>query len=312
MSQPRSHTYPTRPAELAGVAARGFAMGAADIVPGVSGGTMAFILGIYEELIDAIALFTRRETVGLLLERRWRDLLTLIPWRFLLALAAGLLTAIFALAHALEWTLEHHPVLLWAFFFGLVLASVLSISRHIAWTPALAAAALANALFAWWIVGLVPTRTPETWWFLILSGAIAICAMILPGISGAFILVVLGKYEYVLAAVNDRDFVTLGLVALGAVLGLLTFARFVSWTFERYHALTIAALTGLLLGSLRKVWPWKVELPAAGAGGEAGILVEHNVMPADFGAETLLALGLVALGLILVLILERMAARVGG
>lgn len=313
MNSGGTQRYPTGGAELVGIAARGFAMGAADIVPGVSGGTMAFILGIYEQLVDAIALLTRRETWGLVVERRWRELGGSIPWRFLGALGVGLLTAIFALAHALEWTLANHPVPLWAFFFGLVLASVIAISRHVKWSARLLVAAVMSTVAAWWIVGLVPTETPETWWFLVFSGAIAICAMILPGISGAFVLVILGKYEYVLGAVNDRDIVTLGLVAVGAGVGLLTFARLVSWLFERYHAMTVAALTGLMLGSLRKVWPWKAEMESVGGvTGETIAVITRNVMPDALGPEVILAIGLAAIGFFAVIVMDTMATRVGG
>ena len=313
MSAARPSTDPTRPTELLGIAVRGFAMGAADIVPGVSGGTMAFILGIYEQLVDSIALFTRRETLTLLIERRWRELFERIPWRFLGALAVGLLTAVFTLARGLEWTLEHHPVRLWAFFFGLVLASVIAISRHIKWSLPLLASAALSAVAAWLIVGLVPTQTPETWWFLVLSGAIAICAMILPGISGSFILVVLGKYEYVLSAVNDRDLLTLGLVAVGAGLGLLTFARLISYLFDRHHAVMVASLTGLMLGSLRKVWPWKETLETRlDSQGELVPLIERNIMPEAFGPEVMLAVALAVFGFVAVTIMDRAATRVGG
>jgi len=301
---------PRRPAEYASIAARGFAMGAADIVPGVSGGTMAFILGIYEQLVDGIAAITRRTTWRLAADRRWSELLEVVPVRFFAALGIGILAAVFTLSRWLEWLLVNRPVFLWAFFFGLVLASVVVIGRGIRWRPGLVAAGVAAAAGAWLLVGLVPTRTPDTWWSLILSGALAICAMILPGISGSFILLLLGKYATILAAVNTRDVVTLGLVATGAGIGILTFARLVSWLFDRHHGPTVAALTGLMLGSLRKVWPWKETVATTlDRHGQAVPLVEHNYLPRayDTGFFVAIAIGLIGFGLVLTL--ERLASR---
>lgn len=293
--------------EYLGITARGVAMGSADVVPGVSGGTMAFILGIYEELVDSISAFTRRETLGMLLGLRWREALAVLPWRFLLALGAGILAAILSLAKLLDWLLVHQPVYIWSFFFGLVLASVHTVSRRIrGWTVALVISAAVAAVFAWWFVGLVPTQTPETWWFLILSGAIAICAMILPGISGSFVLVILGKYQYVLRAVNEHDILTLVLVAAGAAVGILSFSRVVSYLFRTHHDLTVAVLTGLMLGSLRKIWPWKETLTTMlDRHGVEIPLVQANVLPDGFTSEVLFAALLAIAGIVVVLVMER-------
>lgn len=241
-----------------GLTLRGMAMGASDIVPGVSGGTMALILGIYEELIDSIRMVGQPEFFRAVLKFRIKDALNILNWQFMAAVALGIGLAILTLSHLLEQLLVNQPVYLWSFFFGLVLASILTVSSRIKrWTPALGVLLIAGTVAAFLIVGLVPARTPETWWFLFLSGALAICAMILPGISGAFILVLLGKYEYVLSAVNNRDIFTLALVAAGVVVGLVTFAQILSWLFKKYHDSTVAFLIGLMIGSLRKVWPWK-------------------------------------------------------
>ncbi len=241
-----------------GLALRGVAMGASDIVPGVSGGTMALILGIYEELVDSIRMIGQPEFFRAALKFRIKDALAILNWEFMLAITLGIGLAILTLSHFLERLLVNQPVYLWSFFFGLVLASVFIVSKRIKrWTPPLGAILLLGAVASFLLVGLVPARTPETWWFLFLSGALAICAMILPGISGAFILVLLGKYEYVLGAVNDRDIFTLALVAAGALIGLVTFAQILSWLFRKYHDGTVALLLGLMIGSLRKVWPWK-------------------------------------------------------
>ena len=285
-------------------------MGASDVVPGVSGGTMAFILGIYEELIDAIKSidFT---VFRLILSLKFKEALDIVPWKFLLSVLTGILLAIFSLAKGLEWLLENKPVLLWSFFFGLVLASVLMVSKRITrWHFGTVAAVLLAALGAYWLVGLVPTETPTAPWFIFLSGAIAICAMILPGISGSFILVLLGKYQYILGAVNRHDFITLGIFAVGAGLGIITFAQFLSWLFKRYHNLTIAMLTGLMLGSLRKVWPWKETLSSiVDRHGNLIPVAQVNVLPSAFTAEVWSAIALAVLGFAIVFAMENIAAR---
>lgn len=288
------------------IAARGFCMGAADVVPGVSGGTMAFILGIYDELLNAIHA-VNLEFIRRLLTLRWREAFAHFPWRFLLALGLGIGAAIFSLARGLRWMLEHHPSLVWAFFFGLVLASVIVVRKRVRrWTPmALALAALAT-VGAYVLVGLTPTQTPDTPWFLFLSGAVAICAMILPGISGAFILVLLGKYQYVLDAVVHFDVLTLALVAAGCVVGLLSFVRLLRWLLQHYHDPTVAVLAGFMLGSLRKVWPWKETLTG---GADSHFAQELNVLPSAFSPEVGLALALLLLGVGLVWGIEYLATR---
>lgn len=296
--------------------AKGFCMGSADVVPGVSGGTMAFILGIYEELIFSIRTVGRAEFIGAAVRLRIAEVFRLLNWRFLLAIFAGIVLAIVSLAPGLEWLLENEPVLLWSFFFGLVLASVFMVSRRITqWRLILWGALVIGAVFAFWLVGLVPTQTPDTWWFLILSGAIASCAMILPGISGSFILVLLGKYEYFVSAVNNRDIISLALAAIGAAVGLVTFAQVLSWLFKRYHDLTVALLTGLMIGSLRKVWPWKETVETmVDRHGEVVPLIQRNVLPVltvngAFNVEVAYALGLAVLGFVIVLLIEQWGNR---
>ena len=290
------------------LAAKGFCMGAADVVPGVSGGTMAFILGIYEELIRTIRAFDAG-FIKLLFACKIKAALEYVNWRFLLPLILGILGAIFSLARILSWVLQNHPVLIWSFFFGLILASVFTVSRHLhQWTLALIVWMLVGAAGIYLLVGLVPVDTPTAPWFLVISGAVAICAMILPGISGSFILVLMGKYHFVLDAVNNRDFLTLFLVAAGAGIGLISFARFLSWILKKYHDATIAFLTGLMLGSLRKVWPWKKTLSSAVAGDESApsnLLV--NALPSGWTTEVTLALGLMAVGAIAILLLNYLA-----
>jgi putative membrane protein len=285
-------------------------MGAADVVPGVSGGTMAFILGIYEELINSIKSIDLK-VIRLLFLFKIKEVFSIVPWQFLLSVLVGILLAIFSLAKGIEWLLENQPVLLWSFFFGLVLASVFMVSKRIArWSVVTIAAAALATVAAWVLVGLVPAETPDALWFVFLSGVIAICAMILPGISGSFILVLLGKYEYILSAVNNRDIFTLVVFASGAAVGIISFAQVLGWLFKKYHDLTVATLTGLMLGSLRKVWPWKETIETMlDRHGEEIPVKQINIFPEAFNLEVSFALGLAVLGLVIVLVVENLAAK---
>ncbi len=306
-----------------GVFVRGITMGAADIVPGVSGGTMAFIFGIYEELIDSIRTIGQPHFLNAVVHLRVVEAFKMLNWKFLMALGLGVITAIFTLAGPLEYLLVNYPVYIWSFFFGLVVASVFVVSRRIKrWTAGLLGALAIGAIGAYLIVGMVPLQTPNTWWFFMLSGALASCAMILPGISGAYILLLLGKYQDVLSAVNQRDFATLFFIAVGAAIGLVTFAQVLHYLFKRYHDATVAVLIGLMLGSLRKIWPWKVDTAwltdATGAlaldsHGEQIVTAQQNILPAvSTGTEiTQLAIAvlLAGVGIALVLLIETIATR---
>ena len=293
-----------------GVTAKGFCMGAADVVPGVSGGTMAFILGIYEELIGAIRSFDSR-FLKLLFSSRIKEGLEHVSWKFLISVGLGIFMAIFSLARILSWLLQNQPILIWAFFFGLILASVFTVSRHLSklnlytwiWM-------LLGTIGAYFLVGMVPVSTPNTPWFLFVSGAIAICAMILPGISGAFILLLLAKYHFALEAVNNRDLFPLLIMAAGAAFGLLAFSRLLHWLLRKYHDTTLALLTGLMLGSLRKVWPWKETLESrVEAYGNIAPVTQVNVLPSQWSNEVTLALSLMAVGFLVVLFLNRLAKK---
>lgn len=289
---------------------KGMAMGAADVVPGVSGGTIAFISGIYEELITSI------NAIGFSLIGLWRREGFLAVWKklngsFLLSLLLGIAISVASLARFISWLLEHHPVLLWSFFFGLVLASVLMVARAIErWNLGIITLLLTGALLAWYITGLPPTEHTTSLPFLFLSGALAICAMILPGISGAFILVLLGSYKTVLDAVHERNLVLLGTVALGAVFGLLSFARLLKWMFRSYKNLTLALLTGFILGSLNKIWPWKTVLESRVYGDKIISVREANVLPFTYEGDpqTAYAILLAFLGFSLIFVLEKLAS----
>ena len=291
-----------------GIALRGVCMGSADVVPGVSGGTMALITGIYEELILSIRSFDAR-ALRLLIGFRIKALLAYVRWPFLCALLMGILLAIFSLSRAITYLLENEPVLLWSFFFGLVLASVYTVGKRIPqWHWQALLGAVGAALGAYFLVGLVPVEMPHGPPYIFFSAVIAICAMILPGISGSFVLVLLGQYAYILNAVNTRDLFAIALFGAGAAVGLMAFARVLGWFFRRYHDLTIALLTGLMLGSLRKIWPWKETIETRiNRRGEEVPLVQANVLPEAWAGEAMGALALALFGLALVLVLERLA-----
>ncbi|MCO5186375.1 MAG: DUF368 domain-containing protein [Anaerolineae bacterium] len=285
----------------------GFLMGICEIIPGVSGGTMAFILGFYEEFISSLKVLGDRDFIRATFRLRIKEMFSILNWKFLLVLGVGMLIAIFTLAGVLGYLLDNYATYVWSFFFGLVLASVFIVSRRIEkWRPSLIVAFIIAAIVSFLLVGLVPAQTPDTWWFYILAGAIAICAMILPGVSGSFLLVILGKYESVLNAVRTLDFGIVFLVGIGAVLGLVTFAQVVNWLFKHYHNVTIAVLTGLILGSLRRIWPWK---EISGVHHEfIANYVPDLTINGSINSEVLIAVVLALTGVAVIIILERFAA----
>ena len=236
---------------------KGMAMGAADVVPGVSGGTIAFITGIYEELIGSISNINKH-TLTLLFKGEFRELWRSVNGTFLIVLFGGIFTSILTLASVLTYSLEHHPILTWSFFFGLVAASVWMMGGTVRqWSLRAVAAFAAGTLIAYAVTEMSVQSGSEAPWYLVMSGALAICAMILPGISGSFILLLLGSYATVLSAVANRELWTIAYVGIGAVAGLLLFSKALKFIFERYYNITIALLSGFLLGSLNKLWPWK-------------------------------------------------------
>jgi putative membrane protein len=289
------------------IALVGFVMGAADLVPGVSGGTVAFVCGIYDRLINGIKSFDLT-TLRLVLRGRFKEVFDRVPVPFFIALGLGLLTAIFSLSHALSGLFKSHPVQLWSFFFGLVFGSILLLARETwRWRLTDWAAFIIAAVATWWLVGLEAIQTPPTPLYLFFAGAIAICAMILPGISGSYLLVIMGKYHQVLEAVNHRDFGALAIFISGIAVGILSFVRVVSWLLRTWRHVTLVALTGIMAGALRTVWPWKeVVSTRLNSKGEVVPLVQHNVLPAtaaDLGMALLLAL----LGAVVVVGLSRLS-----
>ncbi len=297
------------PGEYGYLVFTGAAMGAADVVPGVSGGTMAFILGVYEELIHTIKSFNLR-LVRLLLAFRIREALDHVNWKFIIALGGGLGGAVLSLARVLSWLLEHHSVPLYAFFFGLVVASIVAVSAHVRWKPSMVATLVAGTVGAYIIVGLVPMDMPHDPLTLFLSGAVAICAMILPGISGSFILLILGQYAFILNAVKDMNVLALGPAVAGMVVGIMTFSRILSWLLKHYHQVMITLLVGFMLGSLRKIWPFKeVREWMENRHGDLAPMIEDNVLP-DFGSRLFwISLGLCLLGFLLISVLDHIQSR---
>jgi len=236
---------------------KGIAMGAADAVPGVSGGTIALISGIYEELISTISnvnftLIKTLRTKGFL--AFWKQL----NGSFLLALLIGVFTSFVSFMRIAKYLIEQHPILIWSFFFGLIIASIFFVGKQITkWSPASYITLILGAIAAYFITTLPSLASNTNPWFLFIAGAIAICAMILPGISGSFILVILGAYKTLSDAIHDWDIKRIGIFAFGAVVGLLSFSRVLKWLFKHYQNLTLALLTGFIIGSLNKIWPWK-------------------------------------------------------
>lgn len=245
-------------------AVKGACMGAADVIPGVSGGTIAFIMGIYDEFVGSLASING-EAVRLLLKGQFKAFWKHINGSFLLSLVIGIGVSVVALAGLMQYLLEWHPIQTWAFFFGLIVASSIFILRGISgwrWSDGLLLAF--GVLLGAVICTLSPTQTPEALWFIFLSGALAICAMILPGVSGSFILLILGKYQFIMGCISDlvsgvdfgRNLLILGTFAVGAIIGILSFSRFLHWLLGRWQKETMLILAGFIIGSLVKVWPW--------------------------------------------------------
>lgn len=297
---------------------KGVLMGAADIVPGVSGGTIAFITGIYERLIQAIRGFLP-SLIQLLRDRDWRQFQVRSDLVFLLVLLAGILSSIAALARLVSWLLLHHPIPLWSAFFGLILASVVLVQGQIKRkTAPLLLPLMLGAFLAWWVTSLSPAALSPTLFNAFISGCLAICAMILPGISGSFILVMLGSYGFVLDAVTGMNVQVLGVFAMGCVVGLLSVAQVLGWAFERFHDVTLAFLTGVMIGALNKVWPWReVITERLNRHGERVPVLEKNVLPSYYeqltgeGAQVMAALFAALVAVLLVLGIERYSATRG-
>ncbi|MFS4456622.1 DUF368 domain-containing protein [Maribacter sp. 2304DJ31-5] len=292
------------------IALKGIAMGIAELVPGVSGGTIAFVAGIYEEFITSInnvnmATFRTLQKEGF--KAFWKKL----NGNFLVALFLGMAISIFSLSKIIAWLLENHPIPVWAFFFGLVLASVLFVAKAIKkWRLTTILLFVLGAVIAFYITTLPPSSNTGNLPFLFLSGALAVCAMVLPGISGSFILVLLGSYKTILDALNDKDFKIVLTVTFGAVFGILSFARILKWMFGNYKDITLALLTGFILGSLNKIWPWKHVVETIKIG-KKEIILDENISPFTYNGDNQLTFAIITaiIGFSLIFILEKTASR---
>ena len=275
---------------------KGMCMGAADVVPGVSGGTIAFITGIYDELINSIKSINAA-SLKMFFTGKWGEFWKMINGKFLLFLLAGIGISVFSLAKIITWLLVAYPVLVWSFFFGLGLASTWFVGKDVKernWKTGLGF--LLGAALAFYITVATPAETPSHFLFIFLCGAIAICAMILPGISGSFILVLLGKYFFIMEAVKTLDLKVIAIFGIGACVGITSFSRLLSYALSHMRNITLAVLSGFMLGSLNKVWPWKETLEG----------VEQNVAPNAFVWQ---AVCLALLGFVMVYGIEKISSK---
>jgi putative membrane protein len=281
-------------------------MGAADVIPGVSGGTIAFITGIYEELVQSIKSINF-EALKFLFTGHWKSFWKQVNGNFLLAVFGGVFISVLSLAKVMEFLMEEHPILIWSFFFGLILASSYVVSRKITkWEYAYVVALVAGIAVAFYITSVTPTTTTDASWFVVLSGALASCAMILPGISGSFVLLLLGKYEFALQAVNDRMVMDLLLLGGGAVVGLILFSNLLAWLLKNFHDAMVALLVGFMIGSLNKIWPWKQTIKTIIVDDQVRPLIEKNILPSfrESGDLVLMALMMALAGIAIIVLIE--------
>jgi len=291
------------------------AVGIANIIPGVSGGTIALITGIFERLIDAIKSFDLK-TMKLLVRGDWKGFTEKTDFYFLLTLFAGVGIAIIALAKIFDFLFQSYPVYIWAYFFGLVLASVYFVGKTVErWKISVILSFIIGTAIAVGVSLINPATANDNFFYLVLCGVVAICSMILPGLSGSFVLILMGNYQLIaIDAINNRDFSIIIPVGIGAVAGLIAFSHVLSWVFKRFKDQTIAMLTGFILGSLSILWPWKEPLFLTDAAGD--FIMKHGekviarysvVFPEQINTEVLFAVGLMILGVLSIVIVEKVA-----
>jgi len=296
---------------------KGLAMGAADVVPGVSGGTIAFITGIYGQLLESISAFTSKDTYKHLFKGEFVAFWRRVNGSFVVVLMAGIATSIASFAQVISYLLEEQPEMIWSFFFGLVLVSCFIVGREVPrWDWQAIVSLVVGAIAAYFITEMAPTVLEPTHAMIFFSGAIAICAMILPGISGSFILLTMGMYGHIIGAIKEFDLLVIAIFSAGNGVGILAFSRFLNWLLHSHGKITLAFLTGLLVGSLNKVWPWKQTLSyRTNSHGQEVPFLQDNVWPGSYqalsGSEAHLdaGLGLMALGVLMVLLLSMLGSR---
>ena len=297
---------------------KGLLMGGADIIPGVSGGTIALITGIYEKLLAAIKSvdinFFKK-----LLSFKIKEALATVHIRFLIVLFSGIAVAIISLARLMNFLLKTHPEPTFSLFIGLIAASTYVIGKKVKWKLSSIISIVFGAILAYVVVGLIPVNTPNELWFIFLSGVIGICAMILPGLSGAFILLILGKYEYITGTLKapfsvneisgDHNLLIVLVFCIGCAIGLAGFSRFLNWLLSKWHNLTLAFLTGLMAGSMRKIWPWKGEAVIKIIRGKEHVITQENILPQNFDINLMISLALIVVGVILILVLDKKSRK---
>lgn len=294
---------------------KGIVMGAADVVPGVSGGTIAFITGIYQRLLDALKTL-HPLSLKILWQEGFKAFWLAIDGRFLITLFAGILTSILSLAKLINYAIDAFPIIVWSFFFGLVVASIIYLIRQTPqWRRQEFVAIAIGTLIAISISLLRPAQLPDTWWMMMISGFVAICAMILPGISGSFILLLMGMYSVFIKALSDVNLLLLASFGLGCISGLIVFSHILSYLLTRYMSLMLALLTGFLVGSLNVIWPWKQVIESTiNRHGELVPLVQHNLLPFEYktlvGEPAQLGLAILAafVGFLIVFVLDRIGS----
>ncbi len=292
---------------------KGLCMGSADIIPGVSGGTIALITGIYKEFLQAIKS-ANMKMVQKILRFDFKGALAELHIRFLISLFLGIGVAIISLARLMNYLLHHHPEYTWSLFFGLIAASILVVGKKVGtWNGGTVISFAAGAVAAYIVVNLVPVSTPEALWFIYISGLIAICAMILPGLSGAFILLILGKYEFITGTLKNPflsdNIIIIFVFILGCLTGLLGFSRVLNYLLQKYYNLSLAFLTGLMAGSMKKIWPWKEVLVSEIIRGKEHVITHQNIFPREINTELFFAIMLIVAGLAAVIFLERMSSE---
>ncbi|MDR0420902.1 MAG: DUF368 domain-containing protein [Prevotellaceae bacterium] len=292
---------------------KGIAMGAADVIPGVSGGTVAFITGIYERLINAIKNVNIKN-IKLLLKGKFRDFCINMDIAFLIVLLSGIAVSFVSLAKLMTFLITDYPILVWSFFFGLIFASTIFVARSVNWNIKTVAAFVIFTIIAFFVTSPenAPLNSDSEYWYIFLCGAIAICAMILPGISGSFILVLLGQYLYMMEALAKFNFIVIGIFLCGAGIGIVAFSRVLSWLFKHFKAITLASLTGFMFGSLNKIWPWKTTLSKfIDQHGTEQPLSQKNILPSCNGDSYLLyAIMFAFVGFILIFTIEFISKKI--
>jgi putative membrane protein len=293
---------------------KGVSMGIADLIPGVSGGTIAFISGIYDQLIDAINSMNK-EFFTNFLSFRFKAAFNILHTKFILILLSGILTSILGLAHVMHYVLTVHPLPTWGFFFGLTISSIILLYKEVGGVKSLVNSfyLLLGIALGYVCVSLIPVNTPDAKWFIFLCGMIGITAMILPGISGSFLLLILGKYEYITGALKDlfnwQSIYICTVFTLGIIAGLFSFSKTLRYFLKVHRQATMLFLTGLLVGTLKKIWPWKEVVESVMVNGKLRVLREANRLPELFDGEFYLTLALMVFGFVLILILEALGTR---